>query len=304
MPAIEMRGLSKYYGEHLGIAEVDLDVEVGEVFGFIGPNGAGKTTTIRVLLDFLRATAGTAHLLGLDSHIDSLEVRRRIGYLPGDLALYERLRAEELLRWLGRLRGGVDWSYVEELSERLTLDLLRPIGELSTGNRQKVGVVQALMNRPPLLVLDEPTSGLDPLVRREVRSLIEDARGEGRTVFLSSHVLDEVEDVCDRVAMIRNGRLLRVETMADVRSRTSRRVTVEFAEVVPPTVFASLPGVDEMTHTGSTISFRVEGTLDRVIKEASRYEVVDLISEPLTLEELFLRSYEGAETGRGRTHGR
>ena len=191
--AIHTSGLTKYYGRNRGIEDVDLDVRVGEVFGFLGPNGAGKSTTIRTLLDEIRPTSGAATILGLDTHKDVVAIRRHVGYIPGDLALYPNLTGRDTLKYFANLRGGVDWSYVDELAERLNSDLSRKVGDLSTGNRQKVGVIQAFMNRPDLLVMDEPTSGLDPLVQREFQNMVREVSAEGRTVFLSSHTLSEVQ---------------------------------------------------------------------------------------------------------------
>ncbi|MEM9655287.1 MAG: ABC transporter ATP-binding protein, partial [Actinomycetota bacterium] len=219
---VETDGLSKRYGEVVGVADLDLAIQPGEVFGFIGPNGSGKTTTIRLLLDFIRPTSGTAAIFGLDSHRSSLETRRRLGYVPGDLTLFDRLTADDLFTWLGRLRVRHDPGHAAELADRLMLDPSRKIGDLSTGNRQKVGLVQAFMHRPELLVLDEPTSGLDPIVRRSFQELVAEVAAEGATVFLSSHVLNEVEDVCDRVAMITDGRLRRIDEITDLRARSHR----------------------------------------------------------------------------------
>lgn len=201
--AILTEDLTKRYGKHQALDGLDLVVRRGEVFGFLGPNGAGKTTTIRLLLDLIRPTAGRVEVLGMDPRRQGREVRRRVGYLPGKLALYDRLTGREVLTYLGHLRDGVDWAHADSLARRLDLDLNRPIGALSRGNKQKVGLVQALMHRPELLILDEPTGGLDPLVQREFHRLVREASGEGRTVFLSSHVLGEVERVADRVGIIR-----------------------------------------------------------------------------------------------------
>jgi ABC-2 type transport system ATP-binding protein len=204
---IEIQGLTKFYGRNRGVADLAFSVEAGEVFGYLGPNGAGKTTTIRLLLDLIRPTRGTARLFGLDARRDGTAARRRIGYLPGELALDPRMTGRNALGLLGRLRGPVDWPEVQRLAERLGCDLSRRVGALSHGNRQKLGLIQAFMHRPELLVLDEPTLGLDPLVQHEFYLMVEEARAAGRTVFISSHVLPEVERLCDRVAIIRAGRL-------------------------------------------------------------------------------------------------
>ncbi|MCH7706430.1 MAG: ABC transporter ATP-binding protein, partial [Chloroflexi bacterium] len=195
-------GLTKSYGKSRGIVDLNLEVRAGEVFGFLGPNGSGKTTTMRLLLDFIRPTRGRAEVFGLDVRTESMEIRRRVGYLPGDLAMYENLTGRELLTYFANLQGGVSWSYTEALAERLGLDLSRPIRTLSTGNKQKVGLVQAFMHQPELLVVDEPTSGLDPLVRQEFYRIVQEAKAEGQTVFLSSHILAEVERIADRVGII------------------------------------------------------------------------------------------------------
>ena len=209
---IHTEGLTKSYGKNRGVIDVSLDVRPGEVFGFLGPNGAGKTTTIRTLLDFIRPNSGVAKVFGMDAHRQSRDIRRRIGYLPGDLALYENLKGADMLRYMGNLRGGVEWNDVQQLAERLHSDLSRPIRTLSQGNRQKIGLIQALMHKPELLILDEPTNGLDPLIQQVFYRLISEV--EEQTVFLSSHNLPEVERVCDRVGIIREGRLIAVEEVS------------------------------------------------------------------------------------------
>ncbi len=296
--------LSKYYGETRGVADLDLSVRSGEVFGFIGPNGAGKTTTIRLLLDFVRPTSGTAQVFGLDVKRDSIEIRKRVGYVPGDLQLFERLTALELFDWLGRLRDRHDPDRALELSDRLSLDPTRTIGDLSTGNRQKVAIVQAFMHKPDLLVLDEPTSGLDPLVRRSFRELVDDVVAEGATVFLSSHVLAEVEDVCDRVGMIVDGRLRRVDRVADLQAWSRRRVHLTIDGRVDIAALGRVPSVSRVEELPSRseadpthLELHVTGEVDGVIKKLSGYRVLDLISEPLSLEDVFLESFDGAADG-------
>ena len=219
---IHTEGLSKYYGKALGVLDLDLDVPQGQVFGYLGPNGAGKTTTIRMLLDLIRPTSGTVRVLGLDVRRHSQAVRRRVGYLPGDLVLYQNLTGRELLDYAASLRGGVDWRVVERLADRLECDLARRIGDLSQGNRQKVGIIHAFMHGPELLVLDEPTMGLDPLMQQVFNQLVREARDEGRTVFLSSHILPEVEQLCDWVGIIRGGRLITVEQVEAMKERAIR----------------------------------------------------------------------------------
>jgi ABC-2 type transport system ATP-binding protein len=292
-PVIRTEGLTKFYGEQRGIDDVSLAVEPGEVFGFLGPNGAGKTTAIRILLDVVRPTSGRAEVLGLDTRRSSMEIRRRTGYLPGELTLYENLTGGELLRYLAALRSGADWSLVRQLADRLSCDLSRPIGALSQGNKRKVGLIQAFMHRPELLILDEPTAGLDPLIQHEFLRLIVEASQQGQTVFLSSHNLTEVERVCHRVGMIRDGRLVAVETIDDLKSRALRRLEIRFAMPVPAAAFDGLPGIRDISVEGEFVRCTVTGSLDAVIKTAARYEVVDLISQDANLEEIFIAFYSG-----------
>ncbi len=293
---IQTEALTKSYGSARGIVDVDLEVTAGQCFGFLGPNGAGKTTTMRVLLDFIRPTSGRARIFGLDSRADSVAIHRGVGYLAGDVALYERLTARQLFEWLGRLRAGVARPAFEELAERLGLELDRPIRALSSGNQQKVALVQAFMHQPDLLVLDEPTVGLDPLVQQTFQAMVREVAEAGRTVFLSSHVIDEVERLCDRVGFIRDGRLVAVETVAALRTRSLREVTIRFAGPVATDEFEALPGARDVTVEDRTIRLRFEGPPDALVKLAARHEVADLVSAPVDLEEVFLTFYR-AEGG-------
>lgn len=293
--AIETIGLTKSYGRARGVVDVDLRVARGEVFGFLGPNGAGKTTLIRLLLDLIRPTRGSARILGLDCRADAVEVHRRVGYVAGSPALYDRLTARELLGWLGRLRGEERAGPAEQLARDLDLDLDRPIRTLSKGNRQKVALVQALAPAPDVLLLDEPSEGLDPLGQERLGGLLRAAAAEGRTVFLSSHRLDEVQQVCDRVGIIREGRLVAVERVADLRRRAWRTVTIELARPVDASAlaaFGALRGVDAVESEGCTVRMRAVGDLDALVKQAARHHVVDFVSEPAELEQIF-RSYFG-----------
>ncbi len=297
-PAILTERLTKSYGRSHARGVVDLDLEVGrgEVFGFLGPNGAGKTTTIRVLLDLIRATSGRALVLGRDSHRETLAIQQRSGYLPGELSLYPDLTGRETLLYLANLRGGVDWDYVARLAERLDCDLERKVADLSTGNKRKVGLIMAFMPRPELLILDEPTSGLDPLVQHEFYQLLDEARDAGQTVFLSSHVLPEVQRVCDRVAFVREGGLVAVEDVAEIMGRAVREVEVVFAEPVAPSAFDGVPGVTRVTTDGkdaTTLRLTVTGSLDPAVKRLAGYPVVDLISRLPDLEDVFMTFYAG-----------
>ncbi len=290
---IHAENLTKFYGKQRGIIDLSLEVSRGEVFGYLGPNGAGKTTTIRTLMDFIRPTRGRASIFGLDTRRRSREIRRHIGYLPGEMALYENMTGGDLLRYLGNLRGGVDWAVVEGLAERLDLNLNQRIRSLSHGNKQKVGLVQAFMNRPQLLVLDEPTTGLDPLMQQQFYQIVAEARANGQTVLLSSHVLPEVERVCDRVAIIREGRLVAVETVASLKARPLRRLEIHFASTVPLDAFKDLPGVSDVSVDSTVLRCTIVGKLDAVVKAAARYEVVTMVTHEPTLEEVFLTYYGG-----------
>ena len=290
---IVAEGLTKFYGKQRGVIDLSFAVAPGEVFGYLGPNGAGKTTTIRTLLDFIRPTAGRARVFGLDTQEGSIEIHRRTGYLPGEYTLYENLTGAEYLDHLGSLRRGVDRGYVGELAERLDLNLGMRIRSLSHGNRQKVGLIQAFMHRPELLILDEPTTGLDPLVQQEFHHMIGEIRQEGRMVFLSSHVMPEVERLCDRVGIIRDGRLVAVEDIGDLRAKGMRTLELHFAGPVPAEVFEGLAGVRDVASEGDRVRCTVVGPMDAVVKAAARFEVVDLTSHEPSLEDIFLTFYGG-----------
>jgi ABC-2 type transport system ATP-binding protein len=294
-PVVETRKLTKFYGRTRGIVDVDLEVQPGEVFGLLGPNGAGKTTTIRILLDFIRPTSGEARVLGMDCRRDSVAIRRRVGYLPGELATYDHLTGRELFIHLGSLRGGVARASFERLAERLKFDLDRKTGVLSKGNKQKAGVIQAFMGDPELVILDEPTAGLDPLMQEEVHGLILEAAQAGRTVFLSSHILSEAESMCRRVGIIRDGSLVAVETVEALRGRAFRRLEIEFAGPVPSTAFDGLPGVRDVSVLDSRMTCAVTGPLDAVIKTAARFTVLNVTSEQPSLEEVFLAYYNSSD---------
>ncbi len=292
---IRTDNLTKFYGKNRGVIDLDLEVNQGEIFGFLGPNGAGKTTTIRILLDFIRPTRGTATLFGLDSRKNSIETRRRIGYMLADLALYENMNGADLLSYFAHLRGGVEWEYVIGLAERLDSNLSQPIRSLSRGNRQKIGLIQAFMHRPDLLILDEPSSGLDPLMQREFYRMLAEVRNEGRTVLLSSHVLPEVERVCDRAAIIREGRLITIENVAHLKERALRRIEIRFETQVPPDAFAGVPCLSELHIENHTVHCSIAGSLDPLIKAIANFTVVDLISHEPDLEELFMAFYGKGE---------
>ena len=292
---IQTHGLTKRYGDTLALDNLDLEVHAGEVFGFLGPNGAGKTTTIRLLLDVLRPSEGSATVLGLDPRQDGLELRKRIGYLPGDFVVDGRQSPREFLTYLSNLRGGLPASAYESLAERLGLDLDNRIGSLSKGNRQKVGLTQAFMHQPELLILDEPTSGLDPVVAREFLMMVREARDSGQTVFMSSHVLSEVQSSADRAGIIRKGKLIAIDEVDELRARALRQIRVVFDSPVTNGEFAEIDNLTDVTVEGNVMRGRLVGDADGFIKHLGRHHVVDLISEEPQLEELFFHYYTGEE---------
>jgi ABC-2 type transport system ATP-binding protein len=291
-PAILTERLTKRYGYRPGIESLDLQVHPGEIFGFIGPNGAGKTTTIRLLLDLLHPTAGRAQVLGFDAHHESVAVRRATGYLPGEFGLDVRMTGRQLVGHFARLRDLDTLGDAPQLAQRLDLDLDVPMGRLSRGNRQKIGLIQAMFHRPMLLILDEPTTGLDPLVQDTFLQMLREAREQGRTVFLSSHVLSEVERVCDRVAIVRAAHLVALETTESLLEKRRKRVTMVFDRPVDPAVFANLPGVSDVTASGPAISLRLHDGIDAVVKTAARHTLVDLSVHHPSLDEVFMGYYE------------
>ena len=296
-PVIAAEALEKTYGRTRALAGLDLEVRPGEVFGFLGVNGAGKTTTIRILLDLIRPSAGSVRVLGLDPRHDGVELRRRLGYLEGDFVVDGRQSGHELLTYLGHLRGGVPAARISGLADRLRLDLGRPIGTLSKGNRQKVGLVQAFMHDPELLVLDEPTAGLDPFLQQEFTTMAREVVAEGRTVFMSSHVMSEVEKTSDRVGLLREGVLASVDTVESLRASATRRVEVVLGAAVPADTFTGVPGVSDVHVDGSLVRCRLDGPADALVKALAAHEVLSLTSEEPDLEEVFFDRYAGGREG-------
>ncbi len=292
---VEVEGLTKSYGGKRGITTVSFQVEEGEVFGFLGPNGAGKTTTIRLLMALLKADAGTARIAGLDCWQRSVELKRLIGYLPGEPSLDPNLTGGQILEYFGHLRGGVDQTYLKQLIARFDLDPGRKFRQYSSGNKRKVVLIQAFMHRPRLLILDEPTNGLDPLNQQEFGRMVKEVRDEGRTVFLSSHILSEVEQTCTRVGIIREGQLVRVGEVTELKDIKRHELTITFATAVPVEAFKQLPGVAEAERLsdGQTLRLSIQGEADAVIKAAAQYAVVSLSSHEPSLEDIFLRYYQG-----------
>ncbi|OEV02647.1 ABC transporter ATP-binding protein [Streptomyces oceani] len=295
--AIELSELTKTYGTRRGLSGLSFQVEPGEIFGFLGPNGAGKTTTIRLLLDLIRPTSGSARVLGRDPLADGVEVRGRVGYLAGDFVCDGRQTVRGYLRFLAALRGGVPNERVDELAERLGLDQTLKIKKLSKGNKQKVGLVQALMHKPELLILDEPTSGLDPLVQQTFLDLITEAAADGQSVFMSSHIMSEVEAVADRVAIIRDGSLVALDKVTNLRSDAVRDIEVTFESPVPSDAFANMPGADglRLDSEGTSLTGQFSGRPDVLVKAIAHHTVTGLhVSKP-ALDDLFHSYYEGAE---------
>ena len=293
---IETNSLTKRYGARRGLDGLDLDVRQGEVFGFLGPNGAGKTTTIRILLDLIRPTSGVARILGTDPQAGGPALRRRIGYLAGDFVVDGGQSSRELLTFLANARGGVPAERIERLADRLGIDLRTRIRSLSKGNRQKVGLIQAFMHEPELLILDEPSSGLDPLVQHTFIELVREAKAAGQTVFMSSHVLSEVEQSADRVGIVRDGRMIAVEGFESLRSRAIRRVEVRFDDAVPPDAFATIPGVEQVVVDGPVLRCMLAGRADTLLKALAAYPVATITAAEPDLEELFMTFYRGEES--------
>jgi ABC-2 type transport system ATP-binding protein len=288
---ISTHALTKHYGPVHALTDLSLDVRQGEIFGFLGPNGAGKSTMIRTLLGYLHATSGSATVLGLDVATQSVEIRRRTGYLPGGIALYDSLSGERLLDYLAELQGREPHRRAE-LCDRLELSaavLKRRVRDYSRGMRQKIGVVQALQHDPELAVLDEPTEGLDPLMQHAFYRLLDDLRTEGRTVFFSSHVLSEVERLCDRVAIIRAGRLMALHAVADLLERRRRRVMLRWRGAAPDP--STLPGLEQVQVDGSRIIGSLTGDIAGFVRSIASPNLEDLTIEPASLEEAFLEYY-------------
>jgi ABC-2 type transport system ATP-binding protein len=296
--AIHAEGLTKHYGDVQALVDLDLDVYQGEVFGFLGPNGAGKTTMIRTVLDEIRPTSGSASILGMDSHRQCVEIRSHIGYVPGDLTMYPNLTGRDTLTYFANLRGGVDWDHVDVLADRLDADLTKKVGDLSSGNRQKVGLIQAFMSRPEVLIMDEPSSGLDPLVQREFQAILRESVADGGTVFLSSHTLSEVQRIADRVGIIREGKLVVVETVADLRAKAIRRVELRFDTAVDGAVFSAFPGVSDVIVDNHHVVMSFDGQMESLLELAtSRYTLEDITTHEADLEEIFLTYYREEEVG-------
>ena len=300
-PAIKLENLTKHYGDIVGIQDLSLEVTEGEVFGLLGPNGAGKTTTIRLILDFIRPTSGKATIFGLSPRSDGIDIRRRVGYLPGDFVTYEHMIGATVTEYFTNLRGA-DPVKLEALCERYQLDLSRKIGQLSKGNKQKIGLVQAFMNDPDLLILDEPTAGLDPLLQYEFQKMVHEEKAQGKTIFMSSHVMSEVEATCDRVGIIREGELVTIDTVSHLTELSLWTAKIIFTDPVPTNTFDNLPGIT-ITETADnrtfTLSISGEGAMDTLIKTAAQTAINNPVqtfeSQHASLEDAFLKYYSGED---------
>ncbi len=296
-PVIKLENLTKHYGEIVGIQDLSLEVTEGEVFGLLGPNGAGKTTTIRLILDFIRPTSGKAAVFGLSPRSDGTDIRRRVGYLPGDFVTYDHMTGATVTEYFTHLRGA-DPVKLGALCERYKLDLSRKIGQLSKGNKQKIGLVQAFMNDPDLLILDEPTAGLDPLLQYEFQKMIHEEKEQGKTVFMSSHVMSEVEATCDRVGIIREGKLVTIDTVSHLTELSLWTAEITFTQPVPSDTFKNLSGItvtDQTDNRTYNLSISGEGSMDSLIKTAAKYPVQTFESQHASLEDAFLKYYSGDE---------
>ncbi len=291
---IQTNQLTKSYGRYRGIIEVTFSIQEGEVFGFLGPNGAGKTTTMRVLMGLLRANSGSATIGGLDCWKESTEVKKLVGYLPGEFTFDPGLRGAQIIEYLGHLRGGVDRANVRALIERLDFDPSKRFREYSRGNKQKLGLVQALMHKPRLLILDEPTSGLDPLNQQEFYKILAEVHAEGRTVFLSSHILPEVEHTCDRVAIIREGRLVKIDHVSALKDIRQHDVEISFAGPASVEWFKNVAGVVKVAPGADerTLQLNIQGALTEIIQIAGQHGATNIATHEPSLEEVFLRFYE------------
>lgn len=297
MAIIQTEKLSVYYGRQRGIHELDLSVEPGEVYGFLGPNGAGKTTTLRVLMDIIRPSAGRASIFGKDCQKHGVEIRKSVGYLPGELKLYTNIRAENYFQMISTIRGIANYqAQASDYCERLNLDPGRVTGTLSHGNKQKVGLVAAFLGKPELLILDEPTTGLDPLAQQAVIELVREAKAEGRTIIFSSHILSEVQAVCERVGIIRDGQIITTERIEDLKRSQFHRLRLRF-EKMPPVDCFKVYGALEVFRTEQELTLEIHENLNQVLAHAVNYGIIDLADQPFSLEEIFLAHYGGRGNG-------
>jgi ABC-2 type transport system ATP-binding protein len=291
---IQTMNLTKFYGKSRGIKDVSITVNRGDIFGFLGPNGAGKSTTIRTFLDFIRPSSGGAAIFGLDCRKDSVAIRKRIGYIPGDFGLYGNMTGWKFLEYFGKVRGGYDAGAAKAYAKRMDIKLDRKMKEYSRGMRQKVAIIQAFMNNPDLIVMDEPTNGLDPLVQQTFMDMLREESGHGTTIFMSSHVLSEVEKTCNRVAIIKEGGIVAEEKVEELRQKSGKMLEVKFAQPLTKEIFY-LPGINNVTRSNGTYRMTVTGNMEELLREISAYKLADISIHQMTLEDVFMHYYEGAK---------
>ncbi len=289
---IEISNVSKNYGSVKALRTLNLSVGEGEIFGFLGPNGAGKTTALRILVDYIKSSSGTCKIFGMDTVKDSTRIKKDIGYLPGNIQLYKSMKAIDLLKYFANLRGVNDWDYVEDISNRLDSDIGIKIGNMSKGNQQKIGLIQAMMHKPRLLILDEPTSGLDPLIQEQFFNMIEEIRTEGKTVFMSSHVLSEVERICDRVSILKNGSIIATENIDTLKLKSAQELEIHFATPIEKKKFMSIEEVKDITFNNNNMKCTVIGSPDKLLKLATKYTIDKIVTYESNLETTFLSFYE------------
>jgi ABC-2 type transport system ATP-binding protein len=291
---IQTMNLTKFYGKSRGIKDVSITVNKGDIFGFLGPNGAGKSTTIRTLLDFIRPSSGNAIIFGLDCRKDSVAIRKRIGYIPGDFGLYGHMTGWKFLEYFGKVRGGYDAASAKEYARKMDIKLDRKMKEYSRGMRQKVAIIQAFMNNPDLIIMDEPTNGLDPLIQQTFMDMLREEADRGCTMFMSSHVLSEVEKVCNRVAIIKEGGIVAEERVEELRQKSGKILEVKFAQPLEREIFY-LPGISNVTRSNGTYRMNVTGNMEEILKEISAYKLADINIHQMTLEDIFMHYYEEAK---------
>ncbi len=292
---ISLKNVTKMYGTNLGVSDITLDVEKGTIFGFLGPNGAGKTTTINMLVDLIRPSSGNIKIFGLDAQADSLEIRRRIGFLAGDFALDENLTGWQQLEYFGNLRGGASRQKIKTLAERLDCNLGRRIKTLSRGNRQKVGLISALMHDPELLIFDEPTSGLDPLIQAEFNKIIFEHQQKGKTTFISSHILSEIQETCDQVAFVREGKIVVNKPLTEITKGAPKEIRIITKDPQIKSVFRSMKGVHNLKAMGLVTSFTYEGEIHALLTVLAKQKIEDLVIQDADLEEIFIKFYEAQD---------
>ena len=290
---IQTKSLTKFYGKSRGIKDVSITVNRGDIFGFLGPNGAGKSTTIRIIMDFIRPSGGSATVFGMDCHRDSVAIRKRIGYIPGDFGLYGNMTGWKFLEYFGRVRGGFDPAAAKEYARRMDIRLDRKMKEYSRGMRQKVAIIQAFMNNPDLIIMDEPTNGLDPLVQQSFMDMLREMADRGTTVFMSSHILSEVEKACNRVAIIKEGSIVAEEKVEELRQKSGKILEVKFVEPLRKEIFY-LPGISNVKQQNGGYRMTVTGNIEEILREISSHKVADISIHQMTLEDIFMHYYEEA----------